>query len=108
MNTDNATALMRAFLERSPRTAVEVQVVLNDARWRHGRAESVPSPVFEIGSVGKTFTTTLLALLMAQGKVSLSDTVAQYYPDLPWGGNPRYWNSTSVWQMSYSARSHNR
>ena len=77
---------MNNFLARSPRTAIEVKVMLKDKhwQWRYGKAEDVESPVFEIGSVGKTFTATLLALLVHRRQVSLLDTVANYYPQLPW------------------------
>ncbi|WP_151704592.1 serine hydrolase domain-containing protein [Nitrincola alkalilacustris] len=87
MNTDSAVTVMHEFLNRSPRTSVEVQLVLNDETWlwRHGNAEHVQSPVFEIGSIGKTFTSTLLALLLERQQVSLSDTVERFYPKLPWG-----------------------
>jgi len=37
--------------------------------------------VFEIGSVTKTFTATLLADLVARGEVSLTDPVSRYLPD---------------------------
>lgn len=86
MNTKNAIALMHDFLARSPRTALEVQVVLKGQHWlwRHGNAKQVQSPVFEIGSVGKTFTATLLGLLVERRQVNLMDSVARYYPQLPW------------------------
>ncbi|MBE0506915.1 MAG: beta-lactamase family protein [Marinospirillum sp.] len=86
MNTDAAVSLMQGFLARSPRSAVEVQVMIKDQHWlwRYGEAEQVESPVFEIGSVGKTLTTTLLALLVQRGQVSLADPVERFYPDLPW------------------------
>lgn len=38
--------------------------------------------VFEIGSVGKTFTASLLAVLDEQGVVSLQDKVSKYKPEL--------------------------
>lgn len=89
LNTKGGTSLLHEFLARSPRTALEVQVLLNGEQWgwRHGKAEGVQSPVFEIGSVGKTFTTTLLALMVESQQVSLSDPVKRFYPELPWGGN---------------------
>ncbi len=86
MYTKGAISLMHNFLACSPRTALEVQVVLKDQHWlwRYGKAEGVESPVFEMGSVGKTFTATLLALLVERRQVSLLDTVANYHPQLPW------------------------
>jgi CubicO group peptidase (beta-lactamase class C family) len=40
-----------------------------------------PRSVFEIGSINKTFTGTLLAHMTARGEVSLDDPVAKYLPD---------------------------
>lgn len=37
--------------------------------------------IFEIGSISKTFTATLLAIAVGEGKVSLNDRVNQYLPD---------------------------
>lgn len=86
LNTEAGISVMRDFLARSPRTALEVQAVIDDQHWlwRHGKAEGVQPPVFEIGSVGKTFTTTLLALLVERQQVSLTDPVARFYSELPW------------------------
>jgi len=87
MNADSGVAVMREFLNGSPRTSVEVQLVLNDEQWlwRYGKAEHKQSQVFEIGSIGKTFTSTLLALLHERQEVSLTDTVERFYPQLRWG-----------------------
>lgn len=86
MNTAAGSAELRRFLARSPRGALDAHVQVADQRWRfqHGDARRVPQPVFEIGSVGKVFTTTLLALLVQRGAVDLSDRVARYVPGLPW------------------------
>lgn len=40
-----------------------------------------PRTVFEIGSINKTFTTTLLADMVAKGEVALDDPVQRYLPD---------------------------
>lgn len=87
MNTDAAVLLMQDFLAHSPRSGLDVQLVLRDQhwRWRSGTAKQVASPVFEIGSVGKTLTTSLLALLVQRGQLALTDPVSRFYPDLPWG-----------------------
>ncbi|MGH2988167.1 MAG: serine hydrolase domain-containing protein [Solirubrobacterales bacterium] len=42
-----------------------------------------PSTRFEIGSVTKTFTATLLAEMVVRGEVSLDDRVAEYVPGVP-------------------------
>lgn len=39
--------------------------------------------VFEIGSIGKTFTATLLALLVENKSVNLTDKIEKFRPDLP-------------------------
>lgn len=39
--------------------------------------------VFDIGSVTKQFTATAIMLLVEQGKLSLSDTIDNYFPDVP-------------------------
>lgn len=55
--------------------------------WRNGKAEHVQAPVFEIGSVGKTFTATLLALLVDRQQLNLTDPVQRFYPELLWGNH---------------------
>lgn len=40
-----------------------------------------PSTIFEIGSVTKTFTATILALAIGEGKIKLNDPVNKYLPD---------------------------
>jgi CubicO group peptidase (beta-lactamase class C family) len=87
LDGERGAAVMREFLSRSPRTAVDVRVVLGDHNWtwQHGKAAGVASPVFEIGSVGKTLTTTLLALLVERRQVALTDPVSRYLPGLDWG-----------------------
>jgi len=89
VNSDAAITLLKQFLERSPRSALEVQVLQGDQHWswQHGEATRVESPVFEIGSVSKVFTTTLLALLVQRGQVSLADTLSRFYPQLPCVGH---------------------
>ena len=45
------------------------------------RAQKVtPGTLFELGSLSKTFTATLLALEIERGQMQLDDTVAQYLP----------------------------
>lgn len=48
-----------------------------------GSAVNPSVDVFEIGSVGKTFTASLLAILDEQGVVSIKDSVARFKPELP-------------------------
>ncbi|EGM79061.1 penicillin-binding protein, beta-lactamase class C [Rheinheimera sp. A13L] len=59
--------------------------------WHHGRVHHLSYgcetksevDVFEIGSVGKTFTATLLAVFAEHNLVHLNDELARYKPDLP-------------------------
>lgn len=39
------------------------------------------SSIYEIGSISKTFTATLLALLVEKGDIQLDDSIAQFLPD---------------------------
>lgn len=78
--------------------------------WRHGDATRVDAPVFEIGSVGKLLTTTLLAVLVERRLLRLDDPVGRFCSGLPFGarttleqlachtsGLPR--DPVSRWQM---------
>jgi CubicO group peptidase (beta-lactamase class C family) len=47
-----------------------------------------PDTVFEAGSVSKQFTAAAILLLAEQGKLSLSDPVRKYFPELPDYGTP--------------------
>jgi CubicO group peptidase (beta-lactamase class C family) len=53
----------------------------------HGVAIT-PDTVFYIGSTAKQFTAFAAALLIEQGKVSLSDPVRKYFPELPAWAEP--------------------
>lgn len=47
-----------------------------------------PGTIFEAGSVSKQFTATAVLLLVQQGKLSLTDDVRKYVPELPDYGKP--------------------
>ncbi len=47
-----------------------------------------PDSVFEAGSVSKQFTAAAVLLLAEQGKLSLSDPISRYFPELPDYGTP--------------------
>jgi len=47
------------------------------------------SHLYEMGSIGKTFTTSLLAKYVAEGKINLEDSVAKYIPELD--GDEKYY-----------------
>jgi len=57
----------------------------NDARNQRVAADSI----FNLGSVGKLFATTLLAQAVKQGQLSLDDSVAKYVTELQRGGDIR-------------------
>jgi CubicO group peptidase (beta-lactamase class C family) len=42
-----------------------------------------PESVFDIGSTGKQFTTTIIAILANQGYLSLGDSIRKYLPSMP-------------------------
>ena len=42
-----------------------------------------PETIFQSGSVGKQFTATAVMMLVEEGKVSLDDPLAKYFPDAP-------------------------
>jgi CubicO group peptidase (beta-lactamase class C family) len=48
--------------------------------WHRGRVPAGPESIFEIGSITKTFTGTLLALMAHEGLVALDDPVNRHLP----------------------------
>ena len=52
------------------------------------RIRLAPDSVFEAGSVSKQFTAAAVLLLAEQGKLSLSDPLSKYFPELPDYGTP--------------------
>ncbi|MBD1581621.1 serine hydrolase domain-containing protein [Pseudoalteromonas sp. S16_S37] len=73
-----------AFISKTQRPQINVAV------WRDGElyqssfgcAKREDVDVFEIGSIGKTFTATLLAILIDKGVVAIEDKIGRYYPKL--------------------------
>jgi beta-lactamase class C len=59
--------------------------IADDAQNRRVTADSI----FNLGSVGKVFATTLLAQAVKQGELSLDDPVAKYVTELQRGGDIR-------------------
>ena len=77
------------FLSKSPRPAL-CGAILRDGetiRFARGDVDPALEPVFEIGSIGKTFTASLLALLVRDGLVSLDDPVSKYRPQYPFAAS---------------------
>lgn len=93
-----ADRAMRLAVEKAGRAYVgdRKELTLMIGLTRHGRRSIVAlrSPdarhvgvpdertLYEIGSFSKIYTTALLAVLVSQGVLSLSDTVADHFPDL--------------------------
>jgi CubicO group peptidase (beta-lactamase class C family) len=85
----NLTAFIRSQVEEGRAGGIVVGVIEADGSTRVvslGSAGPSRRPlgarsVFEIGSITKVFTATLLADMIARGEVSLSDPVAKYLPD---------------------------
>ncbi len=42
-----------------------------------------PDTIFRIGSITKQFTSSMLMMLVEQGKLSLADPISKYFPDFP-------------------------
>ncbi|MGY6519324.1 MAG: serine hydrolase domain-containing protein [Lysobacteraceae bacterium] len=83
--TGSANASIEAFLEVSPRPVLHGAVMAagGTTRFAHGDAGVAQDAVFEIGSIGKLFTATLLALMVREGEVRLDDPVARFRPQYP-------------------------
>ena len=75
--------------------AVAVQMNGKTQFFNYGFADNAqnrpvtPDSIFNLGSVGKVFATTLLAQAVKQGELSLDDPVAKYVTELQRGGDVR-------------------
>lgn len=58
------------------------------------RVKATPDSMFQIGSVTKQFTATLIMMLVEEGKVVLDAPISTYLPDLP-----ETWQAATVRQM---------
>lgn len=72
------------FLKKSERPLLAAIVWDNGETFEasYGKEKKLPIDVFEIGSNGKVFTTTLLAILLRDKIVNLNDTVEKFKPNL--------------------------
>lgn len=84
-----------AFLKQAPFAALSIGVSQNGKThfYNFGISQQpTSSSVYEIGSITKTFTGTLLARAVIDGKVKLDDDIRQYmsgsYPNLEYQGQP--------------------
>jgi len=75
--------------------AVAVRMNGNTSFFNYGMADNAQKrqvtadSIFNLGSVGKVFATTLLAQAVKQGELSLDDSVAKYVTELQRGGDIR-------------------
>lgn len=76
---------IKAFVTKSSIPQLAVGIWHNGELYQsnYGLEAQAGVDVFEIGSVGKTFTATLLAVLVETDLVSLNDKVDKFKPDLP-------------------------
>lgn len=76
---------IKAFVAKSSIPQLAVGIWHNGKVYQsnYGLEAQAGVDVFEIGSVGKTFTTTLLAVLVDKKVVNLDDKVDKFKPDLP-------------------------
>ena len=59
-----------------------------EGAWHRGRLPDGARSIFEIGSITKVFTATLLADMAGEGLVGLDDPVQRWLPELPVRGRP--------------------
>lgn len=93
-------AFVRDEMARQKIPGVAVGVVRNGgitvaqgyglANVEHGAAVT-PSTIFQSGSVGKQFTAAVVMLLVEDGKLALSDSLATFFPD-----GPPHWQRVTV------------
>lgn len=76
---------IKAFVAKSSISQLSVGIWHNGELYQsnYGFEEQADVDVFEIGSVGKTFTATLLAVLVDKKVVNLNDKVNKFKPNLP-------------------------
>jgi serine-type D-Ala-D-Ala carboxypeptidase/endopeptidase len=74
-------AVLRKSASRHAGLVVGVRAAGENALWHRGRLPDGPRSIFEIGSITKTFTATLLADMAREGLVALDDPVNRHLPD---------------------------
>src|SRR5687767_5001101 len=87
-SNEDLRVMLRYLVEDGETPGIVLGILEADGSTRvvfHGNAGPGTQPlgprsVFEIGSINKTFTGTLLADLVARGKVALSDPISKYLP----------------------------
>ena len=82
-------AKARPYINKVNTVGLCIGIIKDNAATIYGYGETVKRnkkipdaySIFEIGSVTKTFTATLLAYYVSEGKVALSDPITKYLPD---------------------------
>jgi serine-type D-Ala-D-Ala carboxypeptidase/endopeptidase len=78
---DRVGALLAKRAGRRAGLVVGVRARGETSFWHRGLLADGPNTIFEIGSITKTFTATLLADMAREGVVALDDPVQRYLPD---------------------------
>ena len=84
----NKTAqdLINQLMERHPNTLLTIGTLHNgETSFKlFDNTGEIPyqSHLYEMGSIGKTFTTSLLAKMVSEGKMDLETSVSKYFPEL--------------------------
>lgn len=81
--------IIRPYIQQENTVGVSIGIIDNGKFYTYGYGETekgnhqIPADntIYEIGSITKTFTATLLAEMVLQGKCRLSDPVNKYLPD---------------------------
>lgn len=93
-------SLAQAFIRKGNTVGLAIGVLKDGKTYTYGYGETtkgsskVPdaNTLFEIGSISKTFTATLLACMIEEKKISLDDPINKYLPDsipaLQYNGKP--------------------
>ncbi|HEV2354163.1 MAG TPA: serine hydrolase domain-containing protein, partial [Puia sp.] len=88
------------YMRQLPAVGLSIGILCNGKSSFYGYGETVkgnktipgPGTLFEIGSISKTFTATMLALAVGEGRLKLDDPVNRYLPDsippLQYNGKP--------------------
>ena len=79
----------QTYINLLPTTGVSIGILVNGKTYYYGYGETAKGnsqlpnehSIYEIGSISKTFTATLLADAVEKGKVKLDDPVSKYFPD---------------------------
>jgi CubicO group peptidase (beta-lactamase class C family) len=78
-----------SYMRQLPPVGLSIGILRDGKTWFYGYGETVkgngmipdPGTLFEIGSITKTFTATMLGIAIGEGKLKLDDPVNKYLPD---------------------------